>query len=37
MSKKDKADLAEHEMDQEDRAPEPGITPREPEPPPSKD
>ena len=37
MSKKDKDDLAEHEKKQEDRAPEPGMTPREPEPPPSKD
>ena len=33
MSTKDKDDLAE-ENEQEHRAPEPGITPREPEPPP---
>ena len=34
MSKKDKDDLAEHEKEHEDRAPEPGMTPREPEQPP---
>jgi hypothetical protein len=37
MSKKDKDDLAEHEKRQEGQAPEPGMTPREPEQPPSKD
>jgi hypothetical protein len=34
MSNKDKDDPAEHEKEQEDRAPEPGTTPREPEQPP---
>jgi hypothetical protein len=33
----EKVEEGEHEMEQGHQAPEPGMTPREPEPPPSKD